>query len=676
MLQYRRMRGRVVASKYELERLVGQGGMGAVWQARDRVLERAVAIKLMGPEQLESADAQRRFHREALSLAQLRNDHIVQIFDYGIDEDTPYIVMELLEGEDLEQRLKRDKILDPPLVATLLRQAADGLIAAASKDVVHRDLKPANLFLTTRKGAPVVKLLDFGVAWVQPLQGVSAQSMGEKLIGTPLYMSPEQIRGRTPSHLGDLWSLAVIAYRALTGVLPFQASQFGELLVSICTDPFRMPSSINPKLPASFDEFFARALHKDPLRRFQTASEFVEALARACLDTSTLTILAVDDEPDMARLLKGRYRKQIRSSTYRFLFAEDGAEALEQLRRNPEIDVILSDINMPKMDGLTLLEQIPGVTPFARTIMVTAYGDMKNLRRAMNAGAFDFVVKPIDFKDLDATMQKALRTVAEHRAMASSDRENQLLRKLASSIVVRRLSNVGVDLALATEKIEATVVKVRVVHPIPGVDNAASYVRALNANYEVIIPEIQRQGGAVDSIIGAELVCVWTGQQLHRALDACVAMTRELQRLAALAGEASPYACGLAVGVATGHALSSCLGSQVCNRFNYTLLGNVADEASELARVARPGEVLTTEGVSSRAASTHRFAGCEHHEMLSEARPAPIMRLLCEADEDEESERSHGMTLTSSSMMTQTTMIQRKGSSHEARLREVSDSTS
>ncbi|KIG13275.1 Adenylate cyclase [Enhygromyxa salina] len=603
------MRGRVIAGKYELQRQVGQGGMGMVWEALDTTLRRAVAVKLMSPSQVGSASLRARFEREAQALAQIRSEHIVQVHDYGVEDGAPYIVMELLAGEDLEARLQREGKLSASPVVQLLRQVAKGLTEAALLGIVHRDLKPANLFMVAGGARELVKLLDFGVAWMRSPSDSLGQTTGRTIIGTPQYMSPEQVRGHEPSPLGDLWSLAVIAYQALTGQLPFPEEPLGSLIVSICIDPVPPPSVVNPELPKALDGFFEIALAKRPDARFQSATSFIEALADACKTTATTTILAVDDEPDMAHLIQMRFRKQIRSATYRFLFAENGQAALEILRQNPDIDVLLSDINMPVMDGLSLLEHTPELSPFLRTIMVSAYGDMGNIRRAMNVGAFDFVVKPIDFGDLDTTIKKAARTVAEHRAMASSDGENKVLRKLASSVLLRRLSALELNAALGTELIEATVAVIVISRPHDDpTEHPDIYARALNANYEVIVPVVQQHGGMVDTIFTEEIVCAWTGSgHLERALDACGAVCIEVANLAELVGQDSPYSHGLSIGVATGRLLSTCVGSSVGGRFTYTIVGPPLGEALNLARVAQRGHICVSHIARRQAGNRFPF---------------------------------------------------------------------
>src|SRR5580693_4543371 len=278
------MEGRTVAGKYTLEREIARGGMGAVWSAFDTSLRRRVALKLMSADHLASPSARSRFEREAMAIAQLQSPHVVQIYDYGIDGDAPYIVMELLEGEDLQSRLTRLGKLTIPAAAAIITQAAKALSAAHASGIVHRDIKPANIFLARHDADESVKVLDFGVAaLVSTLSGTDmAVTRAGGVVGTPHYMSPEQVRGsRGVDFRSDLWSLAVVAYRAVTGRLPFDAEAFGELLIQICTDPVPAPSKLGlgPEIGAEADRFFERALARDPARRHGTARELSAAFA-------------------------------------------------------------------------------------------------------------------------------------------------------------------------------------------------------------------------------------------------------------------------------------------------------------------------------------------------------------------------------------------------------------
>ncbi|WP_437980546.1 protein kinase domain-containing protein [Sorangium sp. So ce117] len=621
------MKGQTVGGRYALRREIGRGGMGIVWEAFDQMLRRPVALKRMMPENVVSFDARRSFEQEATTVARLRNEHIVQVHDYGIDEGSPYIVMELLEGEDLESRLRRTRQLPAAAVLSLLRQLSSGLEAASAAGIVHCDLKPANIFLARGASGESVKILDFGVGW----RLFDARDWSGTRIGTPAYMSPEQVRGAVPHPLADLWSLGVIAYRALTGHFPFSTDNLPGLIVSICTDPFPPPSSLDAALLPGFDRFFERALAKDRTRRFQSSRELITAFAAVCdAGSKPAKILIVDDEPDMQLLLKMHFRQNKKGSAYELIFADNGQHALEELRRHPDIDVVVTDINMPVMDGLTLLEHIPEVNPLARTVIVSAYGDMTNIRRAMNRGAFDFLFKPLDFVDLETTLEKSLRSAEQQRQKAQANEENDILRKFTNSALVERLRALGPAGAAASEALEATVAFVdvfrftRVAQERP----PAEATRLLNANFEVIVPELLAQGGIVDKFVGDAVMAVFHGpEHLDRALSACVAVREQLETVARRTGNDSPYAHGVCAGVSTGSVLAAEVGSHACARLGYTVLGEAVNAASHLARAALSGEILVDEAVCRAARQEFKFESAGARSIWPRAESTTVYRV-------------------------------------------------
>jgi serine/threonine-protein kinase len=274
--------GTVVAGRFRLVRVLGQGGMGAVWLAQDTSLDTPCAIKFILGEAAESVQMRSRFEREAKSAAQLRSPNVVQILDHGISDGTPYIAMEFLEGEDLGQRLQRSGRLSPHQTVTILSQVAKALTKATAAGLVHRDLKPANIFLVRDEDQDHAKVLDFGVAKSNLPELGNANTKTGALMGTPYYMSPEQTRGlKTIDHRSDLWALAVIVFQCVTGRLPFISDSLGDLLFKIGTDPLPVPSSVAPDLPPSFDAWWQRAAMRDPAQRFQTARELIDALTLA-----------------------------------------------------------------------------------------------------------------------------------------------------------------------------------------------------------------------------------------------------------------------------------------------------------------------------------------------------------------------------------------------------------
>lgn len=277
--------GVVVGDRYVLSRPLAQGGMGSVWIARHRDLDVDVTVKFMMPTLVNSADLRARFEREAKVAARLRSQHVVQVLDFGIDDEMPYIAMELLEGENLADRLKRETRLSLQTSGHIIAQVCKALRTAHDAGLVHRDLKPGNIFLAVKDGEEVVKVLDFGIVKDTAKNDADEASGGTEtgvMMGSVHYMSPEQIRSsRQVDHRSDLWSVAVILYKMLTGNPPFPGTNHGDVMVRVCTDSCPPPSSVLPGLSASIDAFFVRALTRDPAARFQSAQEMADAFAAA-----------------------------------------------------------------------------------------------------------------------------------------------------------------------------------------------------------------------------------------------------------------------------------------------------------------------------------------------------------------------------------------------------------
>jgi serine/threonine protein kinase len=281
--------GVVIARRYSLSRPLARGAMGSVWVARHRELDVDVTVKFMDPSLFASADARARFEHEARSAARLDSQHVVQVLDYGIEGDTPYMVMELLKGETLATRLGREGRLPLRVAARLVVQIGKALRTAHEAGLVHRDLKPGNVFLAIKDEDEVAKVLDFGIAKTLMLGKPATGTGSGTVLGSAHYMSPEQVRSSsTVDHRSDLWSLGVILYRTLVGRLPFPGKEFGDVLVRVCHDPVPLPSSIAPDLPARLDGFFARALARDSGQRFQTARELCEAFCSIAMDEAAV----------------------------------------------------------------------------------------------------------------------------------------------------------------------------------------------------------------------------------------------------------------------------------------------------------------------------------------------------------------------------------------------------
>jgi hypothetical protein len=276
--------GSLIAGKYRLVSLLGRGGMGSVWRAQHLDLDAPVAIKLLDPSIASNPEGLTRFHREAQAAAALRSPHVVQIFDRGIDEAThqPFIVMELMEGESLADRIGRLGLLSPEQTARIVTQVARALGRAHDAGIVHRDLKPDNIFLVRNEDEEVAKVLDFGIAKSDKHRlDTGSHTRTGAVMGTPYYMSPEQISGsKGVDARTDIWALGVIACECLTGRRPFDAETIGGLALKICAEPPPIPSRLGPVSP-EFDAWFARAVAREPTVRFRTAREAADELRRA-----------------------------------------------------------------------------------------------------------------------------------------------------------------------------------------------------------------------------------------------------------------------------------------------------------------------------------------------------------------------------------------------------------
>jgi serine/threonine-protein kinase len=260
--------------------------MGSVWLADHLALHTQVVVKFMSTELSKNADAVARFAREASAAAQVKSPHVVQMLDHGVTPDNlPYIVMELLEGRELSKYMEERRVLPPEEVAAIVTQMSKALRRAHERRIVHRDIKPDNIFMCDVGGGDLfIKLLDFGIAKSgdgQSLTGGSGTRTGA-MIGTPYYMSPEQLVGaKEIDHRSDLWSLAVVAFQALTGSLPFMAETIAGLAVAIHGGAPPLPSKYNPALNPGIDAWFLRACARDPAARFPSATEMASALESA-----------------------------------------------------------------------------------------------------------------------------------------------------------------------------------------------------------------------------------------------------------------------------------------------------------------------------------------------------------------------------------------------------------
>jgi serine/threonine-protein kinase len=297
--------GRIIAGKYELQELIGQGGMGRVWLAHNQALDTRVAIKLIRPDLL-AEETTERLLREARATARINHASVVRVFDFGTDEGQPYIVMEVLEGEPLSRLLEVRGRLPATNAVSLLLPVASALVAAHSRGVVHRDLKPENVVLTKdERGRTIPKVVDFGVARLEPSARAGATPRSGlhdtrgAVVGTPDYMSPEQARGRKDVDARtDVWAFAVLLYECITGKRPFSGENYNALLSAICGDD-PIPTTLHLAGDAELWDLIQKGLAKDREKRWETMRDFGSALAFWAVDrglTGDSTGTALEEE--------------------------------------------------------------------------------------------------------------------------------------------------------------------------------------------------------------------------------------------------------------------------------------------------------------------------------------------------------------------------------------------
>jgi serine/threonine-protein kinase len=276
--------GDILAGKYRVEQVLGQGGMGVVVAATHVVLQNKVALKFLLPSVAKHKQTAARFLREAQAAVKIKSPHVARVIDVGQMEESgsPYMVMEFLEGRDLGQILEREGALQVERACNFVLQACEALAAAHASGIVHRDIKPANLFVTdSPDGSPLVKVLDFGISKNVVDMGISNLTQTQTSMGSPLYMSPEQMRSaRDVDARTDIWSLGVVLFEALTGQMPFMAETMPQLVALVLEEKAPRMDMLRPDLPAGLVEAVARCLEKDRDKRFQHVGQFAEAVAR------------------------------------------------------------------------------------------------------------------------------------------------------------------------------------------------------------------------------------------------------------------------------------------------------------------------------------------------------------------------------------------------------------
>ena len=277
--QSHKLVGSVMEGKYKIVRVLGEGGMGVVYEATHTLIGRRLAVKVLHPEVSSMTELVERFYNEARTAAAIGHEHIIEITDMGMHKGAPFIVMEFLEGQALTDYM-RDRILTIPDAVAISMQILDALNAVHAKGVIHRDLKPDNAHILNKSGRQFVKLLDFGISKLKTpeVQDMHLTRTGT-VLGTPYYMAPEQAAGKKEQdHRIDIYAAGVILYEMLTLTLPYQGDNYNALLAAILTEEPPLPSTYNPEIPVELENVIMKAIAKQPAQRYSNAVQFLEAL--------------------------------------------------------------------------------------------------------------------------------------------------------------------------------------------------------------------------------------------------------------------------------------------------------------------------------------------------------------------------------------------------------------
>ncbi len=309
-------------------------------------------------------------------------------------------------------------------------------------------------------------------------------------------------------------------------------------------------------------------------------------------------ILVADDEADLEILIKQKFRQKIRDQQYEFVFAINGKDAIEKITLHPDIAIVLSDINMPEMDGLTLLSKLSEIGPLIKAVMVSAYGDMENIRTAMNRGAFDFVTKPVNFVDLECTMEKTILHVSQIKETLKAIKENKILKMYVDENVLQFMGSREYEASLTeNETVEASVVFIDICSftAISETETPDVVVKLLNTYFDVMVKEIIDQQGIVDKFIGDCIMAVFKGPfHLDRATDASLAIKNNIEALPS-AGMNLEFLPRVSVGINSGEMICGNIGSGTLRRLDYTVIGDIVNTAQRLQSVANIGQILITE---------------------------------------------------------------------------------
>lgn len=342
-------------------------------------------------------------------------------------------------------------------------------------------------------------------------------------------------------------------------------------------------------------------------------------------------ILVVDDEADLETLIKQKFRRKIREHKFEFIFADNGVSALKKIAEHDDLDIVLTDINMPEMDGLTLLTKLNEQSSLLKTVIVSAYGDMDNIRTAMNRGAFDFITKPINFEDLELTMEKTINQVKLMRKTVEAIKENNILKMYVDETVLKFMGSREYETELlANDMIEGTVVFIDICSFTKISENAPpdTVIKLLNSYFDVMVKEIIAHGGYVDKFIGDAVMAVFRGDfQLDRAIESCLAVRKQIEELPEVHDDID-FIPQVSIGINSGEMISGNIGSASLRRFDYTVIGDAVNTAQRLQSIAAPGQIAISEAAFKQVKESFQCKKIGEFSLKNKIKPAVVYEVL------------------------------------------------
>jgi adenylate cyclase len=343
-------------------------------------------------------------------------------------------------------------------------------------------------------------------------------------------------------------------------------------------------------------------------------------------------IMIVDDENDFEQLIRQKFRRQIREQEYEFVFAENGKIALDKLDEQPDVDIVFSDINMPVMDGLTLLSKLNEKNPLLKAVIVSAYGDMENIRVAMNRGAFDFICKPIQFEDLELTLIKTLKYVAQMRETIKAIKENNILKMYVDDSVLQFMTSSEYETSLlVNENIEASIVFMDICGftAISEKESANFVVNLINKYFDLMVKEIIAHGGYIDKFLGDAVMAVFRGDfHLDRAIEASLAVHKAIAAQKEEMSTKETFFPKVSIGINSGEMISGNIGSAALKSLDFTVIGDVVNTSQRLQSAAQPGQTVISKALFEQVKNSFNCQMIGDISVKNKAEPITIYEVI------------------------------------------------